>query len=384
MSFLSRSYLKQRAIPFLFQLRGGRDLWPDQDLSPYGIEMIEREKTGEIELPAVPGPQEGASDLLPAITIQFGARRVLKLDAATHGDCVKRWGTIVLPGGRALQTGINHHMPRLAAVYPRPWGRKRREDLIVAVWPHTFMSYGDFCMCVLPRLCRALRALTEKERSAACVALPFSLGIWARQYVELIGIPRERQIDTLSENFGLSRAGVAVTVNHSSGFWASPGDFEDMWEMMPLTPSASPQRRLMIQRKGSRPLLQENELFLAIRDLGFELLEDQPRTAREQVEIFREAQYVVGPHGAGLSNILWGPRTLGLMEVQSVSWVFPSFRLLCAMRKAPYRLLIDSSAGGEPRMQEGCNLDPLSVDREQFLRGISLLCATGENGGRDR
>lgn len=375
MTLLSRQYLKQRAIPLLFRLRGGRDLWPDRDLSAYGIDVLLREGECDVVLPPVTGLREGEGDVLPPEKVHFDARCVLRLDRATHGDCVKRWGAIVLPGGRALQTGINHHMPRLAAIYPRPWGRKRREDLIVAVWPHTFMSYGDFCMCVLPRVCRALSALTEKERAVACVALPFSIGSWARQYVELIGIPRERQIDTLGENFGLTRTGVAVTVNASSGFWANPGDFEDMWRMMPVAPSESPHRRLMIQRKGSRPLLREKELFKAIRDLGFELLEDKPRTAREQVEIFREAEYVVGPHGAGLSNILWGPRRLGLMEVQSVSWIFPSFRLLCTLRHAPYRLLIDRAAGGEPRMQQGCNLAPLSADPDQFVRAVRQLCS---------
>lgn len=379
MPVLSRQFLKQKAVPFLFRLRGGKDLWAEQDLTAYGIEVIPRGKACTVDVPAVSGVGAGEADVLPAMQVHFEHRFVFKLDYATHGDCVRRWGAIILPGGKALQTGVNHHMPRLAAVYPRPWGRKRREDFIVAPWPHSFMGYGDFCMCVLPRLCRALSVLSEKEKAEACVALPFSKGGWAREFVELVGIPRERQIDTLSENFGLSRRGVAVTVNAQSGVWAGPGDFADLRRMIPLKPRAEADGRYMIQRKGSRPLLRENELFDSIRDLGFELLEDRPRTVREQVELFRSAQCVVGPHGAGLSNILWGPDSLGLFEVQSVSWVLPSFRFLCAIRRAPYRVMLDRTAGGEPRVEDGGSLASLHADPEQFSRNARLLCAEVEH-----
>ncbi len=381
MSFLSSQYVKQQTIPFLFRLRGGKDLWAEQDLTEYGIEVIPKGGACTITVPSVPGAFEGEEDVLPATTAEFNHRFVFKLDYATHGDCVRRWGAIVLPGGRALQTGVNHHMPRLAAILPRPFGRKRREDFILAPWPHSFMGYGDFCMCVLPRLCRILTVLSEREKSEACVALPFSKGPWARELVELVGIPQERQIDTLTENFGLSRRGVAMTVNAQSGVWSGPGDFEDLRAMIPLKPHADARKRYMIQRKGSRPLLEEKALFDSIKELGFELLEDRPRTIREQVELFRGAQCVVGPHGAGLSNILWGPDTLGLMEVQSISWVLPSFRFLSAIRRAPYRVILDHTAGGEARIEDGASLAPLHADPERFAASARLLCAEVERAG---
>lgn len=379
MPVLSRQFLKQKAVPFLFRLRGGKDLWAEQDLSSYGIEVIPKGEACTVDVPAVPGVYDGEEDILPAMKADFNHRFVFKLDYATHGDCVRRWGAIVLPGGRALQTGINHHTPRLAAIYPRPWGWKRREDLIVAPWPHGFMSYGDFCMCVMPRLCRALSVLSPQERAVACVALPFSRGQWAREYVEVLGVPRERQIDTLSENFGLTCRGVAVTLNAQSGFLAHPGDFADLWNLMPSASRRQSRKRYLIQRKGSRALQHEKELFDSISDLGFEILEDVPRTVREQIELFRDVQCVAGSHGAGLSNILWGASPAGLMEILGISWVMPTFRILCALRHAPYRALLDRTAGGEIRLEENANLAPLQADTESFARSVRQLCADVEN-----
>lgn len=371
------SRVKQELIPFLFRLRGGRDLYASSDdLAKYGIELITRSPACRIDVPAVTLNDDDAARehiILPSVSVDYSPCQVMRLDYATHGDCVRRWGAIVLPGGVALQTGANYHMPRLAAITPRPIGRRRREALIVAPWPHTFMGYGDFCMCVLPRVCRALSVLTERERAAACVALPFSRGDWSRQYLEILGISRDRQIDTLTENFGLAKGGEVVTVCDNAGVWAPPGDLKDLQTMIP-PPDVRGKRRFMIQRKGARPLQDEEKLFASIKDLGFELLEDTPRTVREQIAIFREAECVVGPHGAGLSNVLWGGPGIRLMEVQSISWMIPSFRYLCAIRHSPYQVAIDDSDGGKPRTEAGRSGLSLSVDSGLFRRHVRTLC----------
>lgn len=378
-SWLHSSCTKQQLIPLLFRLRGGRDLYAkelSEELGHCGVEIDMRSPSCTVDVPAVVLNHPGISrqeTILPAKQVNYPPRYVMRLNYAAHGDCVKRWGAIVLSGGRALHTGVNYHMARMAAIFPRPLGRRRREELIVAPWPHTFMGYGDFCMCVLPRVCRILSVMSGSERTKACVALPFSRGDWSRQYLEILGIPRERQIDTLTENFGLAKGGEVLTPGDDSGVWAPPDDFRDLQTLIPPPPALG-KKRIMVQRRGGRALKQEAELYASIKDLGFELLEDVPRTVREQIDIFREAECVVGPHGAGLSNVLWGGTGVRLMEVQSISWMIPSFRYLCAIRRSPYQVAIDYTDGGAPRTDAGCSFAPLNIDPDRFRRHVQALC----------
>lgn len=372
MALISRKYVKQNIIPLLFRLRGGKDLWAEQDLKRYGIGVTKTSDACDIEVPAV--MDEQAEICMPRFVTHFDPTYVYRFDYETHRDCVKRWGAIVLPWGKALQSGVNSHMPRLAALYPRSWGRKRRERLIVAPWPHSFMGYGDFCMCILPRLCRAVAELSDQEKSNACIALPFSKGDWARQLVELIGIPRERQIDTLTENFGLTKDGVAISVNSQPGVWAGPHDFAQLWRALPRSIPQSGTKRYFIQRKGSRKLMHEEKLYQAIKEFGFEIVEDKARTVEEQMHLFRQAECVVGPHGAGLSNLLWGPHSVKLLEVQSISWILPSFRILSAIRASSYHLMVDRTHGGEARIEEGSNYGDLSIDPVLFVRAVQRMC----------
>lgn len=191
--------------------------------------------------------------------------------------------------------------------------------------------------------------------------------------MEILGIPRERQIDTLTENFGLARGGEVVTVSEQCGVWAPPSDFEDLQKMIP-PPRQPGKRRIFVQRKGRRVLSDGDGLYASIADLGFEVLEDKPRTVREQIDLYREAECVVGPHGAGLSNILWTGAGSRFMEVQSISWMIPSFRYLCAIRNIPYRVVIDDADGGSPRVDAGRAAAPLRVEPAVFLRNVRALC----------
>lgn len=235
-----------------------------------------------------------------------------------------------------MQTGLYRSLALLAA--PLMGGGKisREEKLIISLWSHTFLSYGDLIISVLPRVARILTSLNEAERNEVCLAFPFGGKPWAVEYAELLGIPRERQIDTLSETCAVAKGGavlrsytdiMAERANGDFSLYANchPADYQQLRALLSL-PKARPIRRLMIQRKGNRRLSHEQELLDAIRPLGFEMLEDKPRSVQEQIQIFSEAACVVAPHGASAANILWGSPQIRFMEVLSSTWMFPAFR----------------------------------------------------------
>lgn len=67
------------------------------------------------------------------------------------------------------------------------------------------------------------------------------------------------------------------------------------------------ERRLLVLRdpKRGRHLTQGAEVEALCRERGFEPVDCDRLTMREQVALFRQARHVVGPHGAGLVNLLW-------------------------------------------------------------------------------
>ena len=70
-----------------------------------------------------------------------------------------------------------------------------------------------------------------------------------------------------------------------------------------------PHRKIYIARKkgGWRSVLNESDLLPHLLEEGFEVLNAEQLTFREQIHLFTEATLIVGLHGAGLTNILYAP-----------------------------------------------------------------------------
>lgn len=66
-------------------------------------------------------------------------------------------------------------------------------------------------------------------------------------------------------------------------------------------------KRVFISRKSAkhRKLLQESELFPLLRERGFSFYELETLTFEDQIRLFRSAEIIVGPHGAGLSWLIF-------------------------------------------------------------------------------
>jgi len=82
-----------------------------------------------------------------------------------------------------------------------------------------------------------------------------------------------------------------------------------------FTPSRAA-RRVFVRRRGTRAVLNENEVEQTLQPLGFETHEMESLTADEQIALFRDADHVVAAHGPALTNLLYcapGTRVLELM-----------------------------------------------------------------------
>lgn len=78
------------------------------------------------------------------------------------------------------------------------------------------------------------------------------------------------------------------------------------------------QRRVFLKRdsKRGRYISNLDELEPILRNYGFDIVDAEEMTLTEQISLFSSAEVIVGPHGAGLTNILYRyPNECTLIEI---------------------------------------------------------------------
>jgi len=87
-------------------------------------------------------------------------------------------------------------------------------------------------------------------------------------------------------------------------------------------------KRIMISRRlaAGRRVLNEDEVMHFLKKLGFELFCLETMSFSEQVFLFSNAEVVIGPHGAGLSNIVFS-ESVKVIELFA-DYINPSFYTL--------------------------------------------------------
>ena len=73
-----------------------------------------------------------------------------------------------------------------------------------------------------------------------------------------------------------------------------------------------------------RPLVNEAELEAQLSRLGFAIVLPESLSVLQQAKLFGAAQFVVGAHGAGLTNLVFAPPGAALLEL-----FHPQYRKTC-------------------------------------------------------
>jgi len=113
--------------------------------------------------------------------------------------------------------------------------------------------------------------------------------------------------------------------------------FEEAFQ--PSRPSTKAER-IYVSRRGQKGRIVKNEdaVLRALRPLGFERYFLEDLSFSEQSRLFYDADAVVAPHGAGLSNLIYSKHAR-VVEYFPSCYVVPSFYFLAKSKGLGYRRL---------------------------------------------
>jgi hypothetical protein len=151
-----------------------------------------------------------------------------------------------------------------------------------------------------------------------------------------------------------------------------------------LFPAAAvtPFRRLFVGRgdAGHRRLLNERDCAELAARHGFDYVTLSGRSVAEQVRLFAEARYIVAPHGAALSNLLFTTPEAHLLELMPGDPFIPhvegmplllGFREIAAFIGCGYRHLVGAAAADQ-HYRSPFEAD-FTVDLAAFRRALAAL-----------
>lgn len=139
----------------------------------------------------------------------------------------------------------------------------------------------------------------------------------------------------------------SFVANHVSGFLPKPvcGLLrEKLWKGYEVE-AKNPERKIYISRSKStkRRIKNEAELLPILAKYGVEVVYPEELSYRDQVQLFFESRYIIGPHGAGFTNTFFSQKA-SVLELHPETAIKPHYFLLCKGLDFDYHYLVGSAA----------------------------------------
>jgi len=127
-------------------------------------------------------------------------------------------------------------------------------------------------------------------------------------------------------------------------------------------------RKIYISRKiaRNRKILNEDSIIPILVKKGFEIVFLEKMSIKDQIQLFFESEVIIGPHGAGFSNIIFCQKNTKVLELFSSDNVRSFFFFLSKSNELNYDYLICEKSD----KNENFNVDIYSFDKKLEKLGI--------------
>jgi capsular polysaccharide biosynthesis protein len=254
-----------------------------------------------------------------------------------------------------------------------PGGRAHRhvEGNAVVLCSDEPFSYGSFLFRVVPKI-KAVRDLGLTK--ATCIAYadqkPFM------DLLILCGIPKanilQHDINIVTR---IDRA--IVPCMRCPHAYLDPEAFELYAELRASYGVRPTARKLYVSRLGlnkegwsTRIMVNEEELIARLEGLGFDIIEPQYLSVRDQIAAFSSASLIVGPSGSGLFNTMFCHPGTKVIDIQSEpQWIY-SYSGMYSSLQLNYGIFVgkaDPADTKEVHRRWTVNIDALTARIRTFL-----------------
>lgn len=222
----------------------------------------------------------------------------------------------------------------------RPQRTSSPHATLMAPWSHyqdgvIFGGYYDFVMLVAAKLCRMKEALNPAVFENTVVAYPLFNTSYEQEMLALIGFAPDRILDSREQRVRFDQC---ILGNSGHWFYPNPADIRALKKNVEgkLKPRQTPKKRIYISRAGRRRVINEASLLTLLKKYDFTIIDDKPRSVAEQVEIYKNASFIMGPHGASFTNVIWCEPGTHLFELFSPTMIVPHFLYLAQLMQMQY------------------------------------------------
>ncbi len=183
------------------------------------------------------------------------------------------------------------------------------------------------------------------------------------------------QMDQIIQQACTSDRIIAAISSRTSQFGSAPIHWENfafsrnLFHNEILSNAGTAKRRLYVSRGDAkrRKVINEAEVVHLLKDYGFELVTMDGKTLQQQVELFSQAEAIVAPHGAALTNLLFVQPGATVIELIPYGYVNNCFYVLASYADADYFYL-----QGERIEQPG--IDRHSLDLSVDIDKLNQIC----------
>jgi Glycosyltransferase 61 len=236
-----------------------------------------------------------------------GVPTTFELGAGIQHLEVMRCGIVRINRRECLYTDFGNRAATIDFASP-----KRHEEHVIALWSHaTWLGFHHFLAEVTPKICRLMEEY-GKDLGGAKLCFPMIHRRYEKELLGMLGIRENQVIDCKAVGGVIAKQ---VTIVPMAGWFRGNPNVELLRKyLMPPAKAKSPDL-LYLGRMGRRRCLNDGAIIERCLELGFTVVDESSRTIPEQIELYRDAKVLVGPHGSAFTNMVWAAPGARIVEM---------------------------------------------------------------------
>lgn len=133
-------------------------------------------------------------------------------------------------------------------------------------------------------------------------------------------------------------------------------------------------KRIYITRRNARQgrkITNEEDLIKKLELLNFGVYELEKLSFQEQITLFSDAEIIIAPHGAGLTNMIFCNEGIKLIEILNPNFQATCYWILANLKKIDYYCIFGEGAKKNCKELYNCSED-ITLNMEKMIKVLDL------------